>query len=124
MLRGGRPGPTVLLRADMDALPVTEANGSEFASRIDGVMHACGHDLHTAMLAGVARILSGRQPDMAGSVIFMFQPGEENGGGARVMIDQRDTRRGAFRGDRPILQPGREKAAQERDAAAGPDGRR
>jgi amidohydrolase len=88
VLRGGRPGPAVLLRADMDALPVTEATGAPFASRIDGVMHACGHDLHTAMLAGAARILSERQPDLPGSVIFMFQPGEENGGGARIMIGE------------------------------------
>src|SRR3954454_13106244 len=61
VLRGAEPGPTVLLRGDMDALPVTEATGAEFASRIDGVMHACGHDLHTAMLAGAARLLSARQ---------------------------------------------------------------
>jgi hippurate hydrolase len=88
VLRGDRPGPAVLLRGDMDALPVAEATGSEFASRIDGVMHACGHDLHTAMLAGAARLLSARQADLAGSVIFMFQPGEEGQGGARLMIDE------------------------------------
>jgi amidohydrolase len=89
VLRGGRPGPAVLLRGDMDALPVTEATGLPFASRTDGVMHACGHDLHTAMLTGAARLLSARQADLAGSVIFMFQPAEESGaGGARVMIDE------------------------------------
>jgi hippurate hydrolase len=88
VLRGGRPGPVVLLRGDMDALPVLEATGLPFASRIDGVMHACGHDLHTAMLAGAARLLSARQPDLAGSVIFMFQPAEEGGGGARLMIEE------------------------------------
>ena len=61
VLRGGRPGPVVLLRADMDALPVTETTGVPFASEIDGAMHACGHDLHTAMLVGAARVLSARQ---------------------------------------------------------------
>jgi hippurate hydrolase len=86
VLRGGKPGPTVLLRGDMDALPVREATGLEYASRIDGAMHACGHDLHTAMLAGAARLLSARQADLAGNVIFMFQPGEEGDGGAELMI--------------------------------------
>jgi amidohydrolase len=87
VLRGAEPGPTVLLRGDMDALPVTEATGAEFASRIDGVMHACGHDLHTAMLAGAARLLSARQATLAGNVIFMFQPGEEGYDGARHMVE-------------------------------------
>jgi len=88
VLRGGRPGPVVLLRGDMDALPVTEATGLLFESQVDGVMHACGHDLHTAMLAGAARLLSARQPDLAGSVIFMFQPAEEGGFGAKLMIEE------------------------------------
>jgi hippurate hydrolase len=88
VLRGGRPGPTVLLRGDMDALPVTEATGLPYASRMDGVMHACGHDLHTAMLAGAARLLSARQAELAGNVIFMFQPGEEGDGGADLMIGE------------------------------------
>jgi hippurate hydrolase len=82
------PGQTVLLRGDMDALPVTERTGLAYASQVDGAMHACGHDLHTAMLAGAARLLSSRQPELAGNVIFMFQPGEEEGGGARVMISE------------------------------------
>jgi amidohydrolase len=86
VLRGARPGKTVLLRGDMDALPVTERTGLAYASQVDGVMHACGHDLHTAMLAGAARLLSGRRKDLAGNVIFMFQPGEEGFGGARQMI--------------------------------------
>ncbi len=88
VLRGGRPGPAVLLRGDMDALPVAEATGLPFASEIDGVMHACGHDLHTAMLTGAARLLAARRSDLVGSVIFMFQPAEENGGGARIMIEE------------------------------------
>ena len=82
VLRGGRPGPTVLLRGDMDALPVTERTGVPYASQVDGAMHACGHDLHTAMLAGAARLLSARQAELPGSVVFMFQPGEEGFGGA------------------------------------------
>jgi amidohydrolase len=88
VLRGARPGPAVLLRADMDALPVTEQSGVEYAARLPGVMHACGHDLHTAMLAGAARLLAARQDELAGTVIFMFQPGEEGSGGARLMIEQ------------------------------------
>jgi amidohydrolase len=86
VLRGGRPGGTVLLRGDMDALPVAERTGLSYASGIDGVMHACGHDLHTAMLAGAARLLSARRAELAGNVIFMFQPAEEIAGGAELMI--------------------------------------
>jgi amidohydrolase len=86
VLRGGKPGKTVLLRADMDALPVTERSGVPYASATDGAMHACGHDLHTAMLAGAARLLSARQGELAGNVIFMFQPGEEGPGGGRIMV--------------------------------------
>lgn len=86
VLRGGRPGPAVLLRGDMDALPVTERNDLPYASRIEGRMHACGHDLHTAMLAGAAHLLSARREELAGDVIFMFQPGEEGYEGARHMI--------------------------------------
>ena len=88
VLRGGRPGPVVLLRADMDALPVHEDTGLEFASENPGFMHACGHDLHTAMLVGAARILSSVQDDLAGTVLFMFQPGEEGFAGARFMIEE------------------------------------
>ena len=88
VLRGGRPGTTVLLRGDMDALPVTERTGLPYSSQIDGAMHACGHDLHTAMLAGAARLLSARRGELAGNVIFMFQPGEEGYHGAKYMIEE------------------------------------
>jgi amidohydrolase len=88
VLRGAKPGKTVLIRGDMDALPVTERTGIDYASRIDGAMHACGHDLHTAMLAGAARLLCARQADLAGNVIFMFQPGEEGPGGGRIMVEE------------------------------------
>lgn len=86
VLRGARPGPTVLVRADMDALPLDEETGLPFASEVDGAMHACGHDLHTAMLASAARLLAGRRDRLAGTVVFMFQPGEESAHGARTMI--------------------------------------
>ena len=86
VLRGAKPGETVLLRGDMDALPVSERSGVPYASTVAGAMHACGHDLHTAMLAGAARLLSARQAELAGNVIFMFQPGEEGSGGARIML--------------------------------------
>ena len=88
VLRGGLPGPVVLLRGDMDALPVTEETGLPYASAVPGAMHACGHDLHTAMLAGAARLLCARQADLPGTVIFMFQPGEEGYAGARHMIGE------------------------------------
>jgi hippurate hydrolase len=88
VLRGGSPGPVVLLRADMDALPVTERSAVPYTSSVPGAMHACGHDLHTAMLAGAARLLSARRDELAGTVVLMFQPGEEAGGGARIMIEE------------------------------------
>ena len=84
----GRSGPAVLLRGDMDALPITEETHLPYASATPGVMHACGHDLHTAMLAGAARLLSARQAELPGTVIFMFQPGEEGYAGARRMIEE------------------------------------
>jgi hippurate hydrolase len=88
VLRGARPGPTVLLRGDMDALPVTERTGVPYTSRVPGVMHACGHDLHTAMLAGSVKLLAARRDELAGNVVFMFQPGEEGYHGARFMIEE------------------------------------
>lgn len=77
VLRGALPGPVVLLRGDMDALPVQEANDVPYASAVAGVMHACGHDLHTAALVGAVRLLCERRDELAGTVVFMFQPGEE-----------------------------------------------
>ena len=88
-VEGARPGPTVALRADIDALPITEATGLDFCSETDGVMHACGHDAHTAMLLGAADVLRQTRDDWAGTVRLVFQPSEEKApGGARVMIDE------------------------------------
>ncbi|NBC37886.1 amidohydrolase [Novosphingobium sp. FSY-8] len=92
VLRGGGgpatgPRPTVLLRADTDALPMAEETGLPYASRHEGVMHACGHDSHVAMLAGAAELLAARADDLAGDVLLMFQPGEEGHHGARFMIE-------------------------------------
>ncbi|GAA1671408.1 M20 family metallopeptidase [Glycomyces endophyticus] len=86
VLRGGKPGPAVLLRGDMDALPVTEENDADYVSTHVGTMHACGHDLHTAGLVGAAKLLSAHQAELAGDVVFMFQPGEEGWDGAGHMI--------------------------------------
>jgi amidohydrolase len=87
VLRGGHPAPApaVLLRGDMDALPVTEATGEPFAAP-PGVMHACGHDLHTAALVGAAILLSRHRAELPGDVVFMFQPGEEGYDGAAAMV--------------------------------------
>jgi len=84
----GRPGPTVLLRGDMDALPLTEDFVSDFQSQREGAMHACGHDAHVAMLASAARLLSEHRSELVGRVRFMFQPGEEGYHGARYMIEE------------------------------------
>jgi amidohydrolase len=101
VLRGGRPGPVVAVRADMDALPVTEATGLPFAStrravydgQEVGVMHACGHDIHTAVGLGVASVLAGMRAELAGTVLFIFQPAEEGApageeGGAALMLQE------------------------------------
>src|SRR5690606_19908698 len=101
ILRGAKPGPCVALRADMDALPVTERANLEFASKVKttymggevGVMHACGHDTHVAMLMSVAEILSGMKSELSGTVKFIFQPAEGGppaggGGGAKLMVEE------------------------------------
>jgi amidohydrolase len=99
VLRGARPGPVVLLRGDMDALQIEEKTGVPYRARTDDAMHACGHDLHTAMLVGAAHLLAQARDELPGSVIFMFQPGEEACDGAGHMIAE-----GVLdaAGDRPI----------------------
>ncbi len=87
LLRGSRPGPTLLLRADMDALPIAEENEVPYKSVNQGVMHACGHDAHCAMLLGAVKILSSMQDGLAGKIKFVFQPNEENVG-ALGMIEE------------------------------------
>ncbi|MFQ5558346.1 MAG: M20 family metallopeptidase, partial [Acidimicrobiales bacterium] len=84
----GGDGPTVLLRADTDALPMTEDTDVDFRSAVEGTAHACGHDAHTAMLVGAARLLTSRRDEIAGRIRFAFQPGEEGYGGAREMISE------------------------------------
>ncbi len=89
VLRGnGSGGPVVLLRGDMDALPVVEESDEEYVSEHLGAMHACGHDLHTAGLVGAAKLLSARRDELSGDVVFMFQPGEEGHDGAAHMIEE------------------------------------
>lgn len=88
LLTGGKPGPTVLLRGDMDALPLNEDTGLDFTSKEDGKMHACGHDTHTAMLSSAAKVLTAHRDELPGRVLFMFQPGEEGHHGAKFMLDE------------------------------------
>lgn len=87
VLEGAEDGKTLLLRADMDALPLQEDTGLPYASKNPGVCHACGHDTHTAMLLGAAKLLIQHRDEIKGKIKFMFQPGEEGGGGAKLMID-------------------------------------
>ncbi|HEX8834776.1 MAG TPA: amidohydrolase, partial [Abditibacteriaceae bacterium] len=87
ILRGAKPGPCVLVRADMDALPVLEANDWQWKSKVVGKMHACGHDAHMATGLTVARLLAEDKENLAGTVKFMFQPAEEGLGGAGRMLD-------------------------------------
>jgi hippurate hydrolase len=88
VIEGSRPGPTILLRGDMDGLPLTEDTGLAFASETGDTMHACGHDTHMAMLLGAARVLVERRDELAGRVLLMFQPGEEGYHGARFMLEE------------------------------------
>ncbi len=88
LLKTGRPGPTLMVRADMDALPITEQTGLPFASTHEGAMHACGHDAHMAMVFGSARVLNRIKDRLTGNIKFIFQPAEEGPGGAKPMIDE------------------------------------
>ena len=88
ILRTGRPGRTILLRADMDALPIAEENDLPFRSTVPGTMHACGHDAHVAMLLGAARMLAARHEELAGTLLLCFQPAEEGKGGGREMVNE------------------------------------
>ncbi len=98
LLEGGRKGPTLMLRFDMDALPIQERNETDYASQVPGVMHACGHDGHVAIGLAVARLLAQERERLAGRVKFVFQPGEEGWGGAEAMI-----REGVLENPRPDL---------------------
>ena len=88
VIEGARPGPTILLRGDMDGLPLHEDTGLEFASETGDTMHACGHDTHVSMLLGAARLLLQRRDQLTGNVLLMFQPGEEGWHGARYMLEE------------------------------------
>lgn len=88
LLKGGQPGPVIMLRFDMDALPIMEDTGASYASVNPGVMHACGHDGHTAIGLGVARLLCRHQKELPGVIKFIFQPGEEGFAGAQRMIEE------------------------------------
>ncbi len=96
LLEGAQDGPTVLVRADMDALPILEDNDTDYVSTAPGKMHACGHDGHTSIALGVAKLLSARRDQIAGRVKFVFQPAEETVGGAKAMVED-----GALRDPRP-----------------------
>ncbi len=132
VLRGGRPGRTVALRADMDALPVTEQTGLPFASKVRttyngqevGVMHACGHDTHVAMLLGAAEVLASMRDELPGTVVFLFQPAEEGGGAAETGGAEAMLADGAFDDPKPDgvfgLHVGAEDVAGEMSVVSGP----
>jgi amidohydrolase len=101
VLDGGKPGPAIMLRFDMDALPITEETGAAYASQNPGVMHACGHDAHTAIGMGIARLLTGHRQQLNGTVKLVFQPGEEGCGGALAMIKD-----GVLHGPQPAISMG------------------
>jgi amidohydrolase len=101
ILEGSQEGPTVLVRADMDALPMTEENTAEYISKTPGKMHACGHDGHTAIGLGVAKLLTANRDKLAGRVKFVFQPAEEVAGGARAMVAD-----GVLDNPRPVVSLG------------------
>jgi len=88
LLRGAKPGKTVAIRADMDALPIDEANPVPYASKIKGKMHACGHDAHTTILLGVAKFFSAKRDLLSGNIKWIFQPAEEGGAGGKVMTEE------------------------------------
>jgi amidohydrolase len=88
LLKGGKPGKTVAIRADMDALPMDEANRVPYASQIKGKMHACGHDAHVTILLGAAKFFSSIQDQVKGNIKWIFQPAEEGGGGGRIMVEE------------------------------------
>src|SRR5574338_698303 len=88
VLEGAKPGLTVLLRGDMDALPMPEDAAIDFRSKVQGAMHACGHDAHTSMLVSAAKVLCARHDQIAGRALFMFQPGEEGHFGAKFMLEE------------------------------------
>ena len=88
VMRGVRPGKTIMLRADMDALPLTEESAHPYASQVPGAMHACGHDGHVAILLGAARAVAERSSELAGRLVLCFQPAEEGKGGAKAMVEE------------------------------------
>lgn len=99
LIRGGSPGRRIALRSDMDALPITEKSGLDFASRKQGIMHACGHDMHMASLLGTIRVLEQLKHEIRGEILCLFQPGEElNPGGAKLMLEE-----GVFQGREPDM---------------------